>query len=155
MRRLDALRLVDVIWTPYRYHMIHREFDESYLYSSHMRWETLVARHLPERCLQHYEYIKGIPRSVPNVPARGIDMWFQTNIISSARAIRDKAARVQYDSQREDGYLEWHLTVSHLRIFPPVDCTNDVWPFYIGVPYDAGVPVDDVPPLPLLPDTDD
>lgn len=53
--------------------------------------------------------------------------------------------RVQHDSQCEDGYLEWYLTVSHPRIIPPVDHTNDV-----------GVLVDDMslPPPPSA-DADD
>lgn len=54
MRRLDVLTVDDAIWTPYTGHIVHREFDDSSLYSGFMRWETLVARHLSERCLRQY-----------------------------------------------------------------------------------------------------
>ncbi|CAL5188455.1 unnamed protein product [Lathyrus oleraceus] len=51
-RRLDTLIVYDVIWTPYTGDKIHLKFEESSLYSGYMRWETMIARHLPERCLR-------------------------------------------------------------------------------------------------------
>lgn len=53
-RRLDALTAEDVIWTSYTEHMVHFPFDDFSLFSSHMWWETIVARHLLERCLRQY-----------------------------------------------------------------------------------------------------
>lgn len=48
---LDALTLENAIWTPDTGHIVHHEFDETSLFSGHIRWETLVARHLPKRFL--------------------------------------------------------------------------------------------------------
>lgn len=96
MRRLDALTVEDVVWTPYTSHIVHREFDEASLFSSHMWRKTLVARHLPKRCLRKYEYVQRIPQPVMDVPTSGIDKWFQSNIIVYARVIRDIAMEVQH-----------------------------------------------------------
>lgn len=63
-----------VIWTLYTDHKVHRELDDSSLYSSYICWETMVTRHLPERCLQQYDYVLSIPRSVSDIPYAGIDM---------------------------------------------------------------------------------
>src|ERR1043165_21541 len=59
-RRLDALTLEDVVWTPYTFHRPHRPFEVSILYSGHIKWETHVARHLPKRCLRQYGYVQDI-----------------------------------------------------------------------------------------------
>lgn len=77
-----------------------------------------------------------------------IDWWFQTNIISSERAIRDCTITVQHASQCDDGYFEWYLIISHSRNIPHVEHIDDVGPS------DARVPVDDVPPPPPT-DADD
>ncbi|XP_050884844.1 uncharacterized protein LOC127087970 [Lathyrus oleraceus] len=116
---------------------------------SYMRWETMVARHLPERCLRQYGYVQRIPRPVLNIPFAGINRWFQSNIINFGRAIEDHAVTVQNASQCEDGYLEWYFSVSHPCIIPPIKHTNDVGAC------DTGVPVDDVPPPSPTTDVDD
>ncbi|XP_058742702.1 protein MAIN-LIKE 1-like [Vicia villosa] len=59
-RKLDALTLDDVNWTPY---------------TGYVRWESHVARHLPERCLHQYGCIQGIPRLVLETPTGCIDRW--------------------------------------------------------------------------------
>lgn len=96
MRKFDALIVHDVISTTYMYHKVHREFDETHLFSSHMRWETLVVRHLHVRCLLQYGYVQGIPRLVSNVPTKGIDKWFKSNIIIFVHSIIDYIVRVQH-----------------------------------------------------------
>ncbi|CAL5199511.1 unnamed protein product [Lathyrus oleraceus] len=143
-RRFDALTIYDVIWTPYTSQRVYCEFDESSLFSGYIRWETLVARHLPERCMCQHVYVQDIPRTVPIVPASGINRWFQSNIINYVRVTIDSALRVQHDVQFEDGYLERYLTLSHRHIISPVEHVNvDV------VPSVVGGPSDDVPPPPL------
>ncbi|XP_058769030.1 protein MAIN-LIKE 1-like [Vicia villosa] len=86
-RRLDALTLYDVIWTPYTGHCDHLPFDVSSLYSGYVIWESHVARHLLERCLRQFGYIQGIPRPVPETLAGGIDRWIQSHILSSLEII--------------------------------------------------------------------
>ncbi|XP_058734138.1 protein MAIN-LIKE 2-like [Vicia villosa] len=54
-------------------HCTRRPFEVSTSYSGYARWESHVARHLPERCLRQYDYIQGIPCSVLEAPAGGID----------------------------------------------------------------------------------
>ncbi|XP_050918469.1 uncharacterized protein LOC127135886 [Lathyrus oleraceus] len=144
MRRLDALTIDDVIWTSYTDHRVQCEFDFSSLYSCYMRWKTMVARHLPKRCLRQYGYVQSIPRPVLDIPSMDIDWWFHSNIINSGCAIRDQAVTVQHPSQCEDGYLEWYLIVSHPHIIPPVEHIDDV------EPSNARVPVNDLssPPPP-------
>ncbi|XP_058768762.1 uncharacterized protein LOC131642513 [Vicia villosa] len=117
-RRLDAQPLDDVIWTSYTGHHNHLPFDVSYLYSAYVKWESHMARHLPERCLRQYGYIQGIPRPVPETPAGGIDQWFQSHILSSPREIIETSVAVQQPRQCQDGYLEWFLSVSHPRVIP-------------------------------------
>lgn len=56
---------------------------------------------------------------------------------------------VQHPSQCEDGYLEWYLDVSHPRIIPSVEDTDDIGPF------DVGIPVDNISPPPPTVDVDD
>lgn len=48
------LTVGDVIWTPYTGHVVDKgdkEFDDAILFSSYLRWDELMARHLPERCM--------------------------------------------------------------------------------------------------------
>lgn len=59
-RRLDTLTVDDVIWTSYTGHIVHCEFEEPSLYSCYMWWESMVARHFPERYLRQYGYIHSI-----------------------------------------------------------------------------------------------
>ena len=105
-RRLDALTLDDVVWTPYTSHRPHRLSEISTLYSGYIGWEIHVARHLPERCLCQYGYVQDIPRSVLASPAGGIDRWFQSHILTSPCEIMDTVVEVQQPGQCEDVYLE-------------------------------------------------
>ncbi|XP_058771938.1 protein MAIN-LIKE 1-like [Vicia villosa] len=89
MQRLDALALDYVIWTSYTVRRPHCPFDVSTLYSGYVRWESHLARHLPERCLRQYGYIQGISRPVLEAPTSGIDRWFESHIISFPREIID------------------------------------------------------------------
>ncbi|XP_058762911.1 uncharacterized protein LOC131636302 [Vicia villosa] len=95
-RRLDSLAVDVSIWTPYTGHRAHLPFDVSSLYSGYVRWESRVARQLPD-----------------------------SHILNSPRKILDTAVAVQQPGQCQNGYLEWFLSVSHPRVIPFV-ATSDV-----------------------------
>ena len=65
-----------------------------------------MARYLPESCLGKFGYVQGIPRPFPDVPSRGIDMWFRSNIVSRTIVIRENVVEVQFSWQFLDSYLE-------------------------------------------------
>lgn len=96
-KMIDTLNIDEFIWTPYTDHIVDRwddEFDGAILFSSYLCWERLMARHLSERCLRNYGYVWGILQPNHVIPSEGIDNWFRGNIVSSARAIRDRAVEV-------------------------------------------------------------
>lgn len=144
--RLDTLTVDDVVWTPYTTHWVHHAFNYASLYSGHIRWETAVARHFLERYLRQYGYVQDISRPVQEALEGGIDRWFQSHIISSARDIRSNAMRVQHPSQCEDGYLKWYLTISHLCIIPLVVGSSDAGGHSDVWVSDVEGQADDVPP---------
>lgn len=73
MRMINTVTVDDIIRTPYTCHRMDEEVDGAILFSGYLRWEELVARHLPERYLPQYGYVQDIPQSVPTIPYEGID----------------------------------------------------------------------------------
>lgn len=38
--------------------MVHREFDDTALFSGYMHWKSFVTAYLPERCLHQFGYVR-------------------------------------------------------------------------------------------------
>lgn len=116
-----------------------------------------MARHLPDRCLRQYGYVQDIPQLGLAIPFGDIDSSFCGNIMSFACGIRDCAVEVQFPTECVDGYLEWYVTLSHLRHISFRQHGDDVEPSHVGfsrVGYshvDVGVPSDSMSPPPPLP----
>lgn len=102
---------------PYADHKVHKNFDDIVLFSGYLQWEISVARYLPERCLCHFRYFHSIPRPIPVLTSKGIDIWFMSNIVKNAITIRYNVMEVNFPWQYLYGYLEWYFIISTMASF--------------------------------------
>lgn len=57
--------------------------------------------------------------------------------MSYARAIRDRAMKIQFPAECVDGYLDWYIIVSHSHIVPPRQHEDDAGPSHVGSLHDG------------------
>lgn len=150
IKSINVMIVDNDVWTQYADQRVHHEFDDTSLFSNYLRWEILVDRHSPKRCLRQFGHVQDIPWPVPAIPFKDIDSWFFGHVLGSACAIMNRAVGVQFPTYCVDGYLEWWLIVSHPHIIPRRKYVDDVELSHAGH-FDVGGPSHDVPSPPPSP----
>jgi hypothetical protein len=86
----------------------------------------MVFPHLPERVLRQYGHVQSIPRD-PVISARPlmnafqIQHAFQDYLVKNYVTLQMRGPRFQNSWDNELGYIAWFYSVSHPKLWPPVE----------------------------------
>nr|AII99892.1 heat shock protein [Cicer arietinum] len=117
-RRLDALLLEDVVFTPYDDDRVNHPFVSISMFSGYLRCGGISVSYLPERCLRQFGRIQCIPRDVPPMP-NNIDWVWQTTMKSAIAAFQRLYHVATFPGEVAADYYTWYISVSHPLILPP------------------------------------
>nr|XP_004513804.1 protein MAIN-LIKE 2-like [Cicer arietinum] len=117
-RRLDALLLEDVVFTPYDNDRANHPFALTSMFSRYLRCGGVSVPYQLERCLQKFGRIQCIPCDIPRAP-NNIDWEWQTTMRASVAAFWSLYPIATFLREVIADYYAWYLNVSHPLIFPP------------------------------------
>jgi len=121
---LDRIQFDDVCWRLYEEHKEIQTFEEVFWYSGWIMCDVhRVYRHLPERVLRQYRYVKTIPRHPTDVvelqPPQIVQAFLDFNTCTLKEPDWGEPAGEETWRVRE-GYVLWYTEVSHPQILPPL-----------------------------------
>nr|XP_027185958.1 protein MAIN-LIKE 1-like [Cicer arietinum] len=117
-RRLDALFLEDVVFTPYDDDRANHLFVSISMFSGYLRCGGVSVPYLPERCLRQFGRIQCISCDVSSMP-NNIDWVWQTTMRSAVEAFRRLYHVATFPGEVNVDYYAWYISVSHHLILPP------------------------------------
>nr|XP_004516038.1 protein MAINTENANCE OF MERISTEMS-like [Cicer arietinum] len=117
-RRLDALLLEDVVFTPYDDDRANHPFVSISMFSGYLLCGGVSVPYLPERCLRQFGRIQCIPYDVHPM-SDNIDWVWQSTMRSSVETFRRLYLVATFPVEVTADYYAWYISVSHPLILPP------------------------------------
>ncbi|MCH85630.1 putative IMP dehydrogenase/GMP reductase, partial [Trifolium medium] len=124
---LDRLEVDDCTFSPYDDHRQAHPFQDISWYTGWIMCGcSMVFPHLPERVLRQYGHVQSIPRDAvisarPLMNAFQIQHAFQDYLVKNYVTLQMRGPRVQSSWDSEPGYIAWIYSVSHPKLWPPVE----------------------------------